>query len=51
MGFQGTLQLYTVMLDRRGQQASLKAASAGAKALSGLFRRAKVMSTLISMDS
>ena len=50
MGFQGTLQLYTVMLDRRGQQASLKAASAGANALSGLFRRAKVMSTLIGMD-
>ncbi len=50
VGFQGTLQLYTVMLDRRGQQASLNAASAGANALSGLFRRAKVMSTLIGMD-
>jgi hypothetical protein len=50
VGFQGTLQLYTVMLDRRGQQASLKAASAGANALSGLYRRAKVMGTLIGMD-
>ena len=42
VGFQGTQQLYTAMLDKRQQQASAKVAYTGARCLSGLFRRAKV---------
>jgi len=46
VGFQGTQQLYTAMLDKRQQQASARIAHAGACSLSGLFRRAKVFSHL-----
>ena len=42
VGFPGTQQLYAALLDRRQQAASWKAACTGARALGGLFCRAKV---------
>ncbi len=43
VGFQGTQQLYIAMLDRRLPQVSSRAACAGACGLTGLYRRAKVI--------